>query len=140
MSNNNNNSSSSSIGSSKRPPTPPPRPTVAKAASASPMPEMPPALPERNKSVDQLMTNSKPVHKIPRVNSDTEEYYAHLGKHVKEVRRRKAKNIPVPSLSDFRIKKDEKVISTEWIEFIKAVSLYYHELIYRKLLNTSKSG
>jgi hypothetical protein len=132
--NDNNNSSSRSssndIGSSRKPPTPPPRPSVAKVTSAPPIPEAAPALPERNKSVDQLMTNSKPVHKIPRVNSDIEEYYAHLGKHVKEVRRRKAKNISVPSLSDFRVKKDEKVISTKWVEFIQAVSLYYYRFIY----------
>jgi hypothetical protein len=127
--NDNNNSSSRSssndIGSSRKPPTPPPRPSVAKVTSAPPIPEAAPALPERNKSVDQLMTNSKPVHKIPRVNSDIEEYYAHLGKHVKEVRRRKAKNISVPSLSDFRVKKDEKVISTKWVEFIQAWIKYF---------------
>lgn len=87
-----------------------------------------PALPARNKSVDQLLpsiskaTPKKSVTASSSINPDIEEYYAHLGKHVKEVRRRKANNIAAPSLSDFRVKKDDKVISTNWTEFIQAVS------------------
>ncbi|KAI8643547.1 hypothetical protein BD408DRAFT_414752 [Parasitella parasitica] len=122
MSNNlDNNSNSSSIGSSHRPPTPPPRPIVVKTTSAPRIPASPPPLPARNQSVDQLTTNVKPTRKAP----DIEEHYAHLHKHVKEVRRRNARNIVAPSLSDFRIKKDDKVISTQWIQFIQAWIKYF---------------
>ncbi|GAN06987.1 hypothetical protein MAM1_0144c06477 [Mucor ambiguus] len=121
------NSSQGGSSSSNVPPPPPPRPTVPKAASSPPVPA--PALPARNKSVDQLLpSTSKPTLKktsnTTSINPDIEEYYAHLGKHVKEVRRRKAKNIVAPSLSDYRVKKDDKVI-TNWIEFIQAWIKYF---------------
>ncbi|CEP10279.1 hypothetical protein [Parasitella parasitica] len=116
-----NSSNSNSTGGSNRPPTIPPRPIVAKTNSAPPSSASPPPLPVRNQFVDQLATNAKPNHIAP----DIEEHYAHLHKHVKEVRRRKSRNIVAPALSDFRIREDDKVISTQWIEFIQAWIKYF---------------
>ncbi|KAF1803376.1 hypothetical protein V8B55DRAFT_1504990 [Mucor lusitanicus] len=121
------NSSQSGSGSSSNiPPPPPPRPAVPKAASSPPVEA--PALPARHKSVDQLLpstSKSPPKKTTTSSNPDIEEYYAHLGKHVKEVRRRKAKHLVAPSLSDYRVKKDGKTISTNWIEFIQAWIKYF---------------
>ncbi|KAL9547032.1 hypothetical protein MBANPS3_006374 [Mucor bainieri] len=121
------NSSQSGSGSSGSnvPPPPPPRPTaLPKAASSPPAPA--PALPARNKSVDQLLpSTSQAAPKKTSINPDIEEYYAHLGKHVKEVRRRKAKTMVAPALSDYRVRKDDKVISTNWLEFIQAWIKYF---------------
>lgn len=51
------------------------------------------------------------------------EHYFHLGKHVKEVRRRNVNNTTLiaPKLSDFQEKKGDKIISTKWSEYIEAV-------------------
>lgn len=88
-----------------------------------------PALPDRAKSADQLSLDaSKPVAVVTKRTSNSNpsigEHYAHLSKHVKEVRRRKPKNtLETPRLSDFQKKQtNDTVSSTNWIEFIKAVS------------------
>jgi hypothetical protein len=83
-----------------------------------------PALPDRAKSVDQLSLDATAAV-IKKSNPSIDEHYAHLSKHVKEVRRRKAKNdLVAPKLSDFQNKEaggDDTVSSTNWMGFIEAV-------------------
>lgn len=89
----------------------------------------PPALPDRSKSVgDMIGSSSSSVPKKPKTPTPPAhdrgdplgEHYAHLGKHVKEVRRRQQKTMAPPKLSDFQVKKGDTVLSTKWVEFIEA--------------------
>lgn len=90
----------------------------------------PPPLPDRSKSVgDMIGSSSSSVPKKPKTPTPPAhdrgdplgEHYAHLGKHVKEVRRRQQKTMAPPKLSDFQVKKGDTVLSTKWVEFIEAV-------------------
>lgn len=93
----------------------------------------PPPLPDRSKSVGDIIVNSSsssssvPKPPTPPVHDKGDplgEHYAHLGKHVKEVRRRQQKTMAPPKLSQFQVKKGDTVLSTKWVEFIEAVIIH----------------
>jgi hypothetical protein len=102
---------------------------------------IPPPLPDRAKSVSGIVSgvesSSGLRNRVPNVGSSSSlssssmdtlgEHYAHLGKHVKEVRRRNTKNTSLiaPKISDYQEKKCDKVIATKWTEYIEAVSSYF---------------
>lgn len=99
------------------PPSLPPRPKN----SSVPGPSIPP---QRAQS-DVVLEAQKPnIEKQVKSSIDVNGHYAHLDKHLKEVRRRKKTSKPLmPSLSNFQLKKEnEQTVSTDWIQYIKAVS------------------
>jgi hypothetical protein len=71
-----------------------------------------------------MTVNKKTTPKVEEPNP-LGEHYAHLDKHVKEVRRGRNKNLVCPKMSDFQVKKGDKIISTKWIEFVEAVNIYF---------------
>lgn len=98
----------------------------------------PPPLPDRSRSVGSITVNKQVLRKrhtasattlIPNNDDSLGGHYAHLEKHVKEVRRRKNNKLIQPKLSQFQVKEGDKVISTNWIDFIENVSLYKVGLI-----------
>lgn len=86
----------------------------------------PPALPDRSRSVGELRVNRpEDTRTSPFTSSSNtmDEHYAHLHKHVKEVRRRKKTDLSSPKLSEFQERKDNIIVSTKWVEFIEAVNI-----------------
>ncbi|CAO3624615.1 unnamed protein product [Mucor hiemalis] len=99
------------------------------SSSSASINKTPPPLPDRSKSVGDIIQVKKKVETQTPPAHDKErdplgEHYAHLGKHVKEVRRRQQKTIASPKLSDFQVKKGDKILSTQWVEFIEAWMKY----------------
>lgn len=100
------------------------------SSSSASINKTPPPLPDRSKSVGDIIQVKKKVETQTPPAHDKErdplgEHYAHLGKHVKEVRRRQQKTIASPKLSDFQVKKGDKILSTQWVEFIEAVIILF---------------
>lgn len=89
----------------------------------------PPPLPDRSRSVGEVIVKKRILQKSHTssatnltTNDDTMgEHYAHLQKHVKEVRRRKNNNLVPPTLSQFQVKEGDTIITTHWVEFIETV-------------------
>ena len=88
-------------------------------ASSSNSSNTPPPLPDRSKSVGELSVKKT----VKKIDSDPlGEHYAHLDKHVKEVRRRRNNAAMAPILADFQVKKNDQIIATNWIKFMEAVN------------------
>ncbi|KAI9267671.1 hypothetical protein EDC94DRAFT_582374 [Helicostylum pulchrum] len=93
----------------------------------------PPPLPDRSRSVGEVIVKKRILQKSHTssatnltTNDDTMgEHYAHLQKHVKEVRRRKNNNLVPPTLSQFQVKEGDTIITTHWVEFIETWIKYF---------------
>lgn len=98
--------------SSETPPSLPPRPSSNSV--------IPPPLPERARSEAALDAPPLAKEKKNKSSSNVNNgHYAHLDKHLKEVRRRKkTSKVTAPVLSNFK-KQDS---STDWINYINAVT------------------
>ncbi|KAG2236230.1 hypothetical protein INT48_008590 [Thamnidium elegans] len=93
----------------------------------------PPPLPDRSRSVGEVIVKKRVLQKSHTssatnltTNDDTMgEHYAHLQKHVKEVRRRKNNNLVPPTLSQFQVKRGDTIVTTHWVEFIETWIKYF---------------
>ncbi|ORY99949.1 hypothetical protein BCR43DRAFT_484598 [Syncephalastrum racemosum] len=117
---NNNNNNSRNTDSLSPPPLPPRQRRLSASSSSSVLSKLNRPRSSSDVSVENHNDASSSARKPDPKVDEMEQYYAHLHKHVREMKRTKPKDLAKPTIEAFETRDADGQTHTEWRAFIEA--------------------
>lgn len=121
-SNDNTNNNNNNTDSLSPPPLPPRQRRLSASSSSSVLSKLNRPRSSSDVSVDNHNDASTSSHKPDPKVDEMAQYYAHLHKHVREMKRTKPKDLARPTIEAFETRDADGQTQTQWRAFIEAVS------------------